>query len=259
MINVVNVTHHYGVRPVLRHVNLLVPRGEVVALMGPNGSGKSTLMSIMAGMLAPVRGHVEIDGRIRRSSPENELAIRRQVVYSPAEPWAPAARTGLQWVLAAGRVYGVDDERLMDHAPQLLSLFNLETKADEPISSYSTGQRKKLALAAALASEAPVMLMDEPFAGGLDPSGIHALKSLFLHHRQKRDATIVIATPVPELVEEVADRVAILRDGRVLAYDTIDALRARSGGVGRLDRIYEELASPDTSRNIDKYFKEMKA
>lgn len=259
MINVVNVTHHYGVRPVLRHVNLFVPKGEVVALMGPNGSGKSTLMSIMAGMMSPARGQVEIGGIIRRSSPENELAIRRQVVYSPAEPWLPSGRTGLEWVLAAGRVYGVDDDRVMDHAPQLLALFNLEDKADEPITSYSTGQRKKLALAAALASEAPVMLLDEPFAGGLDPSGIQALKRLFMHHRQQRDATIVIATPVPELVEEVADRVAILREGRVLAYDTIEALRRQSGGNARLDKIYEQFASPNTSRNIDNYFKEMKA
>jgi ABC-type multidrug transport system ATPase subunit len=256
MIDVVNVSHHYRLKPVLRHVNLRVNTGEVVAIMGPNGSGKTTLMQIMAGLMAPIVGHVEVNGLRRRRTAEEELQIRRQTVWLPAEPWLPAGTSGRQWLMAVGRVYQVPDERLMEHVPRLASLFNLEEQIDQSITSYSTGQRKKLALAAAMVTDVPVMLLDEPFAGGLDPSGIIALKRVFQHHRTQRDATIVMATPVPELVEEVADRIAMLRDGRIVAFDTLANLRRQAGTEGRLDEIYERIASPHTYQKVEGYFRE---
>jgi ABC-2 type transport system ATP-binding protein len=256
MIDVVNVTHHYRLKPVLRHVNLRVNSGEIVAIMGPNGTGKTTLMQVMAGLIAPITGHVEVNGLRRRRTAEEELQIRRQTVWLPAEPWLPVGMTGRQWLLAVGRVYQVPDERLMEHVPRLMSLFNLEDPIDQSITSYSTGQKKKLALAAALVTDAPVMLLDEPFAGGLDPSGIIALKRVFQHHRTQRDATIVMATPVPELVEEVADRIAMLREGRIVAFDTLANLRRQAGTEGRLDEVYERIASPHTQAKVESYFRE---
>jgi ABC-2 type transport system ATP-binding protein len=81
MIRVVDVTHHYGVRPVLRRVNLEVRDGELVAVLGPNGMGKTTLLGVIAGALWPLAGFVEIDGRRRRASVADELAIRRRMAY----------------------------------------------------------------------------------------------------------------------------------------------------------------------------------
>jgi ABC-type multidrug transport system ATPase subunit len=251
----VDVTHHYGVKPVLRRVNLTVERGQVVALMGPNGMGKSTLMGVMAGTLWPLRGHVEVDGLRRRASEEAELAIRRKVVYLPADPWLPKDRTGRAWVLAVGRLYGIDEERLLDHVDRLLKLFDLEAQADVPMRDYSTGQKKKAALCGALVAEAPLLLLDEPFSGGLDPSGILALKRVLQHLARRDDVTVVMATPVPELVEELADRVAVIREGRIAAYDTIDGLRRQTGlPDARVDEVYERLVSPQTARNIEHYF-----
>jgi ABC-type multidrug transport system ATPase subunit len=254
MINVVDVTHHYGVKPVLRHVSLQVHGGEVVALMGPNGMGKSTLMAVMAGVMSPLRGYVEIEGLRRRSSEQAELAIRKQVVYLPAGAWLPSGVTPREWLLGVGRVYEIEDERLMDHVDRLLELFDLRKQSDEVVAGLSTGQKKKLALCGALATEAPVMLLDEPFSGGLDPSGIMALKRVLQRHARGDRFTIVMATPVPELVEELADRIAIIRDGQIVAYDTIDGLRRLTNTSGKLDEIYERLISPDTSGKIDRYF-----
>lgn len=127
MIEVVNVSHHYRLKPVLRHVNLRVNRGEVVAIMGANGTGKTTLMQVMAGLIAPISGHVEVDGLRRRRTAEEELQIRRRTVWLPAEPWLPRSRTGREWLLAVGRIYGVSTDRLLDHVPRLMSLFNLGT------------------------------------------------------------------------------------------------------------------------------------
>src|SRR5205823_8211134 len=109
-------------------------------------------------------------------SVEEELAIRRAAVYLPDRPWLPANRTGREFLLGVGRLYDIADERLMDHADRLLALFELADRADAPIRDYSSGQQKKVAICGALIADAPALLLDEPFSGGLDPSGLMALK-----------------------------------------------------------------------------------
>ena len=92
MIELLDVTQHYGVRPVSAGISLRIERGEVVTILGPNGMGKSTLLGVMAGVLSPQRGTVLIDGLKRRGSEEEELAIRKMTVYLPDQPWLPATR-----------------------------------------------------------------------------------------------------------------------------------------------------------------------
>lgn len=256
MINVEHLTYHYGIRPVLRDVSIRIERGEVAVIMGPNGMGKSTLLSVMAGVIPPLKGFVEIDDKRRRRTPDEELEIRRKVAYLPAEQWFPAGQTGREWMIAVGRLYGVDDERLMDHTERLLEIFELTKQADAPIASCSTGQKRKIALCCALVSDAPVLMLDEPFSGGLDPTGLLAMKRIVQRHAELRDRTIVIATPVPELVEELPVRIALMREGRIVAFDMLDGLRKMCGIQGRLDAIYQQLISPDSSRRIDNYFLE---
>jgi ABC-2 type transport system ATP-binding protein len=254
MIEIVNVTQHYGVRPVLKRIDLRIERGELVVVVGPNGMGKTTLLGVMGGVLQPQHGHVAIAGTRRRQSVEAELALRRLAVYLPDHPWLPAQRTGREFLLSVGRLYGVDDDRLMAHVDRLLGLFDLTAQADGPIRSYSSGQQKKVALCTALVTEAPILLLDEPFSGGLDPAGILALKRLLRRRVTSEKATVVLTSPVPEIVEEIADRIIILRDGEVVAFDTLDGLRRLSGQHGSLAAILERLLYPDTVRKLDDYF-----
>lgn len=254
MIRVVDVTHHYGIRPVLKNVNLEIKTGEVVVIVGPNGMGKTTLLGVLAGMLWPHTGYVEYDGIRRRQSVDDERELRKRVVYLPDQCWLPSSRTGREYVLAVGRLYGVDDLRLFDHADRLLRLFDLSEQGDQPIYSYSAGQLKKISLCGALITEAPVLLLDEPFSGGLDPSGILALKRVLQGLAARDDVTIVLTTPVPELVEELADRIAIVRDGQITAYDTADGLRNMTGTDGSLAEVLQRLLNPETLANIEYYF-----
>ena len=254
MIRLTGVTQHYGVRPVLRDVSLSIEKGERVVVLGPNGMGKTTLLGVMAGVLSPQRGEVEIDGLLRRSSEEAELAIRKRVIYLPDHAWAPKNRTGREFILAVGRLYGLDETHLLDHAERLLALFELSREGDWPISSYSNGQQKKIALCAALVAEAPILLLDEPFSGGLDPAGILALKRVLQRLPDERGATIVMTTPVPELVEELADRIAIIRQGQLLAFDTPEGLRRLTQCSGSLAHVLERLIHPETLKNIARYF-----
>ncbi|MBX7254937.1 MAG: ABC transporter ATP-binding protein [Candidatus Hydrogenedentes bacterium] len=254
MIDIVNLTQHYGVRPILKNLNLRVATGELVAVMGPNGMGKSTLLATVAGMLAPQEGYVEIDGLRRRSSEVAELKIRQRVFYLPDNPWLPVYKTGREFLLNVGRLYGVAYNRLFDHIERLAPLFDLTHQIDAPIKSYSTGQQKKISICSALVSDVPILLLDEPFSGGLDPSALFALKRVMQGLAARNDITALITTPVPEIVEEVAERIAILRDGNVLAYDTADGLRAATGVSGSLQDVLETMLSPDTLKNIEKYF-----
>jgi len=254
MINVVDLKQHYGVRPILKGVNLTVNSGELVGVMGPNGMGKSTLLAAIAGVLWPQKGYVEIDGVKRRNSPEGELAIRRKTVYLPDNPWLPTTRTGREFVLAVGRLYDIDDDRLFDHADRLFQLFDLTHQSDSPISSYSSGQKKKIAICGALITDASIMILDEPFSGGLDPSAIFALKRVLTHLAERDDVTVMMATPVPEIVEELANRIALIHHGELIAVDTVDGLRKHAGVEGNLQEVLEQLLNPNTLENIDQYF-----
>jgi ABC-type multidrug transport system ATPase subunit len=256
MIDVVNVTQHYGVRPVLREINLRIERGQVIAILGPNGMGKTTLLSVIAGVLSPQTGYVEIEGFRRRRSLDEELEARRRVVFVPDHPWLPINRTGREFILGVGRVYDIDDEKLMRHTDRLLDLFDLREEGDWPIQNYSNGQKHKISLCAALACQTPVLLLDEAFSGGLDPAGILALKRILLHLTREKGATAVISTPVPELIEEVADRIIVLRDGRVIAFDDLDGLRKQTECNGSLSEVLQRLIHPQILDQLERYFEE---
>jgi ABC-type multidrug transport system ATPase subunit len=254
MIELTQVTQHYGIKPVLKDINLRIETGELAAVIGPNGMGKSTLLGVMAGVLPAQHGTIDVDEHRRRSSVEAERTIRRRLVYLPDTPWLPTVRTGREFLLSVAGLYQIDVERRLEHAEGLLRLFELSDLADSRIASYSAGQRKKIGLASALITETPIMLLDEPFSGGLDPSGIMVLKKILRRRVEEQGATIVMTTPVPELMEELADRVVVLHDGRVIANGSIDEICSRFGHNGSFQEALEHVIFPQTHENLEHYF-----
>ncbi|WP_175517653.1 ABC transporter ATP-binding protein [Planctomicrobium piriforme] len=254
MIRIMNVTQHYGVRPVLKNVSIEIPAGSRTAVIGPNGMGKTTLLNVMAGVLAPQHGFVEIDGLIRRSSVEAELEIRRHTVFLPDRSFLPQTRTGREFLLAVGKLYEVEQDRIIDHAQRLLDLFELTAIADSPIRTYSAGQQKKIALSSAIITDARTLLLDEPFSGGLDPAGILALRHLLQRLAERQQRTVVMTSPVPELVTEIADRIIIIRSGEVVAYGTLEEIQHQSGSTGSFSELLQKMVFPEAIENVERYF-----
>ena len=132
----------------------------------------------------------------------------------------------------------------MDHISRLLELFQLSDKGESPIRACSNGQKKKVAICGALVTEAPILVLDEPYTGGLDPSAILALSRVLKLLAERNGVTVVMASQIAEIVGPVAHRIAIIDGARLVAHDTLDGLRAKTGCAGSLPEVFEKMVHP---------------
>ena len=256
-IEVDRLTQHYGSRPVLEEVSLTVRRGECVAVLGPNASGKTTLLETIGGLLHPMGGEVRIGGLVRRRTVDEELAIRNRCVYLPVDAWMPAGMTVRDFLIGGGRLYEMpfddDGDGLFARVEAVADLFHLSAVLDSPGSALSTGQGRKVQLAAALLPQSPTLVLDEPFSGGLDPAGIVALKSVLRHLTRDEGRTALFSIPVPELLDGLADRVIVLQ-GTGIGLDATPAEIMARSGRDTLGEALTDVAFGDAGESVARYF-----
>lgn len=204
----------FGDREVLRGADVDIPRGQRLALLGANGSGKTTLLRTLAGSVKPNRGSVHVDGELVEFN-RSSLRAHRQVVQLVAQnPDDQLFAADVYRDVSFGPLnLGLSDEEVRRRVAESLAVLSIEDLAERPIHELSYGQRKRVAIAGALAMEPCVMLLDEPTAG-LDPQGVDemvgALESLLQAH-----TTVVISTHDVDFALGWADTVAVLVDGQV--------------------------------------------
>src|SRR5436309_11892600 len=212
----------YGQNAAVDGVDLAVPRGSFFGFLGPNGAGKSTTIRMLTGLIPADAGSIEILGH---KLPEGELEIKRRIGLVPDESLLFDRLTGAEFLEFVGRMYGLARPTAIERARGLMDLFQLQ--ADRKIiGEYSTGMRKRVAMAASLIHHPDLFLMDEPFEG-VDAVGARLMKDILLD-QVKRGATIFLTTHVLEVVERLCDRVAIIHEGRIVTEGTLDELRAGS-------------------------------
>lgn len=226
------------VRPRYRTVDALagvsfeLQRGELLGFIGPNGAGKSTTIKILAGILRPDGGRVEVDGRDPFADRERHVA-RIGVVFGQ--------RTQLWWDLPVGDgfallrdIYRVDPARFARTRDELVALLHLERLLGQPVRQLSLGQRMRAEIAAALLHEPEILFLDEPTIG-LDAPSKLAVRDFVLRANRERGTTVLLTTHDMHDIEALAERVIVIGHGRVLADCAVDALRAQVVAERRLN------------------------
>jgi ABC-2 type transport system ATP-binding protein len=195
-------------------VTLSVPHGQVIGLLGPNGAGKTTTIKMACGLIVPTAGTIRLGGydvgRRRAEAVRQIGAVLEgsRNVYWPLSAW--------QNLMYFGRLKGLRRQEIRPRAERLLTDLGLWDRRGEPVGSYSRGMQQKVAIAAALITDPPILLLDEPTIG-LDVEAARTVKDWIAHLARDEGKTIVLTTHQLPIVQELASRIAVIRGGSVIA------------------------------------------
>jgi ABC-2 type transport system ATP-binding protein len=197
----------------VNNLSLTLEKGQVLGLIGPNGAGKTTTVKLCLGLLQPDSGSISLFG----SSPENP-DVRRRIGYMPEHPSFYTHLTGRELLAFAGALTGVSRGLARHRATELLEAVDLTEATDRHLGGYSKGMLQRIGLAQALINEPELLILDEPL-DGLDPLGRVRIRSLLTNIKAKGTA-ILVSSHILSDIELIADSIAVLHHGNLLAHDT---------------------------------------
>jgi len=216
----------YGALKALQSVDLDVPEGRV-GLLGPNGAGKTTLLKVLLGLLEFEAGTVTVLGQSTKKDPR---VVRAQVGYMPERDVYLPGMTAVEMCSYAGRLCGLPPTQALRRSHEALNFVGLEDKRYQLVDSYSTGQRQRVKLAAALVHDPKFLLLDEP-TNGLDPEGRDAMLDLIASLPDRRGLSFVLSTHLLPDVERVCDHVLLLDGGKLVRSTTLNTMRQGHEGL----------------------------
>jgi ABC-2 type transport system ATP-binding protein len=232
----------FGERRAVDGLDLTVPEGSWFGLVGPNGAGKTTTIKMLVGLLRPDDGRVRVDGVDVWPDP---LEAKRRLGVLPDDLRLFERLTGRELLVYIGLLRGMDRRVVDRRAEQLLAVLGLEGSAGDLVADYSTGMRKKVALAAALLHAPRVLLLDEPFES-VDPVSSRIIVEVLQQYRSG-GGTIVFSSHVMDTVERLCDRVAIVSNGRVVRHGPVEELLRE----GRLEDVFIDAVGATAVRADD--------
>ncbi|MGH4019620.1 MAG: ATP-binding cassette domain-containing protein [Pseudonocardiaceae bacterium] len=224
----------FGSTRALDGIDLQIPTGTVLALLGPNGAGKTTCVRILSTLLRPDSGRATVAGVDVLADPDG---VRRRIGLSGQFAAVDEQLTGFENLVMVALLYGMSRRDARARARQLLARFRLEEAAERPAKGYSGGMRRRLDLAGALVAAPPVVFLDEPTTG-LDPRGRMDAWEV-IGELVTDGASVLLTTQYLEEADRLADTIAVLDHGRVIARGSSDELKAQVGGE-RLELVLED-------------------
>jgi ABC-2 type transport system ATP-binding protein len=234
----------FGAVRALDGVDLEIPAGTVLALLGPNGAGKTTAVRVLATLLRPDSGRAWVAGHDVLAEPD---AVRRAIGLSGQYAAVDGNLTGRENLYLVARLYGMPRAQARRRADAVLERFRLTADASRPAKGYSGGMRRRLDLAGALIAQPRVVILDEPTTG-LDPRGRQDTWEV-IAELVADGATVLLTTQYLEEADRLADTIAVIDAGRVIARGSADELKARIGGE-RLEVVVAEAAQIPAARRV---------
>lgn len=232
MLKIEHLTKNYGEKKAVDDLNLHIKHGEIYGFIGHNGAGKTTTLKSVAGILQFDAGEILINGSSIQANP---LTCKRYIAYIPDNPDLYNYMTGIKYLNFIADIFEISAADRQARIRKYADLFELTTDLAQPIAAYSHGMKQKLAIIAAWIHHPKLIIMDEPFVG-LDPKASHLLKSMM---REVCDAggAIFFSTHVLEVAEKLCDKIAIIKDGKLIRSGTMKEVK----GDDSLEEVFLEL------------------
>ena len=237
MIQLINLSKHYGKLAAVDNLNMQVAAGEIFGFLGPNGAGKTTTIRCMMGILKPSCGKILLGDHDVIEQAQQAKAI---CGFIPDRPFLYEKLSGQEFLTFVGKLHRVEDQRLERRNAELLERLELTPWRDELVESYSHGMKQRLVVCAALIHEPRILIVDEPMVG-MDPKGARTLKDLF-RSLAASGTTVFLSTHSISVAEEICHRIGIIQKGRLIAYGAMAEIhRQAGGGNGNLESVFLEL------------------
>jgi ABC-2 type transport system ATP-binding protein len=236
MIQLNQVTKLYGNKAAVRDLTLEIPAGELFAFLGPNGAGKTTTIKMLVGLLFPTSGTISLGGfDLRRQGDQ----ARQLIAYVPDQPYLYEKLTGREFLQFVGQMYGLPQPLLEQRIAEVIELFGLGDFVDELTERFSHGMRQRTVFASALVHQPQILIVDEPTVG-LDPRSVRHLKDL-LRQQADQGVTVFLSSHSLDVVEELADRIAIVDHGRLISCGSLEQMRNQAALDGSLEDVFLKL------------------
>lgn len=240
MIELLHLTKRFGDLVAVNDLSLTVRAGEFFAMLGPNAAGKTTTIKIIAGLMKPTAGTARVAGFDVQAAP---LEARRRLAYVPDFPFLYEKLTPWEFLRFTGQLFQMREEQIVSAARELVARFHLEPYLGKPIEGLSHGTKQRVAIVSALLHDPEVFVIDEPMVG-LDPQHARIVKDV-LKERSLGGMTVFMSTHQLSVAEEMADRIGIIHQGRLIAVGTLAELRRQSGADGALEKCFLALTAEE--------------
>ncbi len=228
----------------LDDLSIQVTKGETLGILGPNGAGKTTFLNVCSTLLVPDSGHVVMDGI--PLTPQNFTQLRKRFNMSSGYPNFPFSLTMRENLYFYGRLYGLSGTKLNQKVDELIALFEISTFVDRRFDELSSGNKQRLALAKALLNDPKIIFLDEPTVG-LDPDVAIKLRSIITNVLRAKGVTVLLTTHNMIEAEEMCDRVAFIKSGKILQLASPQALK-QSHHSDDLEEVFVQLAKGTTDK-----------
>ncbi len=232
MLKIENLTKAYGDKKAVDDLSLHIKSGEIYGFIGHNGAGKTTTLKSVAGILRFDGGEIYIDGKSVKTEP---IACKSVTAYIPDNPDLYEFMSGIKYLNFIADIFKVTADERREKINKYAEMFELTKDLAEPIVSYSHGMKQKLAIISAWLHSPKLVIMDEPFVG-LDPKAAHLLKGM-MRELCDNGGAIFFSTHVLEVAEKLCDKVAIIKDGRLIRSGTMEEVK----GDDSLEQVFLEL------------------